>query len=155
MKAGASGSVETGVGKDFLILTWKGNFGVGWTASQTPALCSIPERLGRSKQSGWGVQFCRLHCFVNLAFPPGSVMVVCLKLVLVWPVGKSELQSLGFTLSLCISGSEARSLVYFKSGETWAQDRPVTKPPSSWSELARNPKLSQKPSPGSDLPCPK
>lgn len=93
----------TGVGKDFLILTWRGNLRVVWTAAQTPAQPSParPSCAARSsKQSGRGVQFCRLRSSVFRAFPPGLVTVVCLKLVLVWPVGESELQSLGFTLGL-------------------------------------------------------
>lgn len=90
----------TGVGKDFLILTWRGNLRVAWTAAQTPAQPSPSCAARSSKQSGRGVPFCRLRSSVFRAFPPGLVTVVCLKLVLVWPVGESELQSLGFTLGL-------------------------------------------------------
>ena len=84
-------------GEGFPNLNLKREFQGRMDTSQAPARYSIPERFRRSKQSGWGVQRHRSNRCANRAFPPCSVMVVCLKLVLVWPVGKRELQSLGLT----------------------------------------------------------
>lgn len=133
MKAGASGSEGTGVGKDFLIPTWKGNFGVEWTASHTPA------RFGEVNNLGGVCSFAGSICSVFRAFPPSLVTVVCLKLVLVWPVGEEWIAESGiYSEPFAFQVLRAGSLVYFKSGETWAQEGLVTKPLSSWSELDRS-----------------
>ena len=119
-------------------LNLKREFQGGMGTSQAPGRIR-PERLRRSKQSGWGA---------NRALPLGLVKVVCLKLVPVWPVGKRELQSLGLTLSLLISGSRARSVVYFKSGETMGPGLPGDRTSILMTGTGWKPQLGGRSSPG-------
>lgn len=64
------------------------------------------------------MQFCRLRCSVFWAFPSSLVTVVCLKLVLVWPVGKEWIAESGiYSEPFAFQVLRAGSLVYFKSGE--------------------------------------